>query len=42
MNNQTFAKAVRKTTVWIYARESVMKLFATSHPIVRAVLEQSV
>ena len=40
--NHTFAKAVRKTTVWIYARESVMKLFATSHPIVRAVLEQSV
>ncbi len=40
--NQAFAKAVRKTTVWIYARESVMKLMSVSHPIVKAVLEQAV
>ena len=40
--NQTFAKAVRKTTVWIYKREAIIQLFASSHPLVRSVLEQAV
>ncbi len=40
--SQAYAKAVKKSTVWIYKREAVSKILANSHPLVKNVLEQAV
>jgi CRP-like cAMP-binding protein len=42
LQSQTFAKAVKKTTVWIYPKESIVKLFNQMNPIMKTMLEQSV
>lgn len=36
------AKAVRKTVVWLYPRENIMKLISQMNPILRSVMDQAV
>lgn len=40
--NQAYAKAIKKTTVWIYKKDAIMKLLATVHPLIKSILEQAV
>ncbi len=40
--SQAYAKAVKRTTVWIYHREAILKLLSHSHPLVKNILEQAV
>lgn len=40
--SQSFAKAVKKTTVWVYPKEMIASLLSETNPIVRAILEQAV
>lgn len=39
---QAYAKAIKKTTVWIYKKEAILQLLNNLHPLVRNMLEQSV
>jgi len=41
-NSQSYAKAVRKTTVWLYPKESITKMLSEMNPMMRSILEQSV
>lgn len=41
-NTQSFAKAVRKTTVWLYPKQNIDPLMADMHPMMKMVLNQSV
>lgn len=40
--NLAYAKAIKKTTVWIYKKEAVMQLLNTVHPLIKSMLEQAV
>lgn len=40
--NQAYAKAIKKTTVWIYKKEAVMQLLNSVHPLIKNILEQAV
>ena len=40
--SQAFAKAVKKSTVWIYNREAVTKVISNAHPLIKNILEQAV
>ncbi|MFZ3228816.1 MAG: Crp/Fnr family transcriptional regulator [Pseudobdellovibrio sp.] len=37
-----YAKAIKKTTVWVYKKEVVLKLLANMNPLMRSILDQSV
>ncbi len=39
---QSYAKAVKKTTVWLYPKETVMKLMEQMNPLLKSVMEQAV
>lgn len=41
-NTQSFAKAVRKTTVWVYPKEVLNPLMAEMNPLMKAILDQAV
>jgi CRP/FNR family cyclic AMP-dependent transcriptional regulator len=40
--NLAYAKAIRKTTVWIYKKEAIMQLLGSVHPLIKNILEQAV
>jgi len=40
--NLAFAKAIKKTTVWLYKKDAIVQLLNSVHPIVRSILEQAV
>lgn len=40
--SQAYAKAVKKTMVWIYNRETVLKILTQTNPLVKNILEQAV
>ncbi len=40
--NKAFAKAVRTSTVWMYAAKDVMNLLSQTHPIIRTLLQQAI
>lgn len=42
MPSQAYAKAVKKSTVWIYSREAVTNILGHSHPLIKIILEQAV
>ncbi len=39
---QSYAKAVRKTTVWLYSKENISRILGQMNPIMKTILEQSV
>lgn len=41
-NTQSFAKAVRKTTLWLYPKESLTALLGEMNPMMKSILEQAV
>lgn len=41
-NSQSFAKAVRKTTIWLYPKASMEPMLNAMNPMMKMVLEQSV
>ena len=42
INTRSFAKAVKDTVVWLYSKESILNVLASTHPLVRTILEQAV
>lgn len=41
-NSQSYAKAVRKTTLWLFPKEVIAPLMAEMNPMMKTILEQSV
>ena len=40
--SMSYAKAVKKTTVWVYSKESITKLMTQMNPMMKTMLEQAV
>lgn len=40
--NQSFAKAVKKTTVWVYSKEAIEQMLSNAHPLLMGILQQAV